>query len=72
MRALFFAGNHADVDILKPRVLQKLMQLHFAEPEPVLSVEFTRLFEAMAEEVPQARTYEAWTEFPRIIEIPVN
>ena len=51
MGALLFPGNDANLDISKAAFLEQLVQLHFAESEPVISVEFSRLFEAMAEQV---------------------
>src|SRR5262245_33566027 len=51
MRLLLFAGDNAYFDSREARLLKPLMQLHFAEAEPVISVEFSRLFEAMTEQV---------------------
>src|SRR5437588_11515687 len=40
IRALFFPRDHANIDVLEAGVFQKLVQLHFAETEPVISVKF--------------------------------
>src|SRR6476646_4508577 len=51
MRTLLFPGYHAHINILEPRVLQELVQLHFAEPEPVIGVQFPRSLKGMAQQI---------------------
>ena len=51
MRALFFARDDRDFDVLETGFFQKLVQLHFAEAEPVIGIKFARLFETMAEQI---------------------
>src|SRR4051812_43662129 len=51
MRALLFPGNNTDLDFPKPAFLEELMQLHFAESQPVVSIKFTRLFESMTQQI---------------------
>src|SRR5437660_8183643 len=50
IRTLFFPRDHADIDVLEADVFQKLVQLHFAETEPVISVEFARSLELYADQ----------------------
>src|SRR5439155_13889724 len=51
IRTLFFPRDHADIDVLEVDVFQKLVQLHFAETEPVISVEFARSLEGMVQQI---------------------
>src|SRR4051812_21971274 len=51
VRAFLFPRDHRDLDLTKSGLLQQLMQLHFAKPEPMICVEFTRAFEAVTEQV---------------------
>src|SRR6266576_5805802 len=51
IRILFFPRNHANIDVLEAGVFQKLVQLHFAETEPVISVKFTRPLEGMVQQI---------------------
>jgi len=48
MRALFFPRNDGDFDVLKAGGVEKLMELNFAEAEPVIGVKLARAFEAVA------------------------
>ena len=45
MRALLFPRNDADLNLSETAFFQELMQLHFAESEPVICVQFARAFE---------------------------
>ena len=49
IRTLFFSRDHANIDVFEAGVFQKLVQLHFAETEPVIQIKFARFLEAMAE-----------------------
>src|SRR5437899_12193917 len=51
IRTLFFPRDHANIDVLEAGVFQKLVQLHFAETEPVISVEFARSLEGMVQQI---------------------
>ena len=51
MRALFFLGNHADLDISESAFFQELMQLHFAESEPVICIQFASAFEPVTQKI---------------------
>ena len=51
MRTLFFARNNRDFDILEAAGFEKLMELHFAKPEPMIGVELASAFEAVAEQI---------------------
>ena len=51
IRALFFPRDHANIDVLEAGVFQKLVQLHFAETEPVISVKFARPLEGMVQQI---------------------
>jgi hypothetical protein len=48
MRALFLSRDDAHFDMPETAFFQKLVQLHLAESEPVICIEFTGLFEAVA------------------------
>ena len=43
--------NEADLDLSETAFLQELMQLHFAESEPVVCVQLAGAFEPVAQEV---------------------
>ena len=47
----FFPRDHRDFDVLEAGCFEKLVQLHFAEAEPVIGVKFARPLEAMAEQI---------------------
>src|SRR4051812_49086077 len=51
VRAFLFPRDHRDLDLTEPTLLQQLMQLHFAEAEPVIRVKFPRALEAVTEQV---------------------
>src|SRR5205814_7836793 len=51
MRTLLFARDDCDLDIFEAGRLEKLMELHFAEAEPVIGVEFAGTLEAVAEQI---------------------
>src|SRR5207249_10848408 len=51
MRTLLFAGNHTNVNVAKTVLLKKLVQMHFAKPEPVVRIKLTRLIEAMTQQI---------------------
>ena len=51
MRALFFARDDGDFDVAEAGLFEQLMQLHFAETEPVIGVKFARSFELVAEQI---------------------
>ncbi len=51
MRALVFPGNDADLNVSETAFFQELMQLHFAESEPVICIQFARAFEAVAQKI---------------------
>src|SRR5438270_9272884 len=51
IRTLFFPRNHANIDVLEAGVFQKLVQLHFAETEPVISVKLARPLEGMVQQI---------------------
>ena len=55
MRALLFAGDDADLDVAEAAFFQELVELRFAEAEPVVGVEFARFFELMAEQIENRR-----------------
>ena len=48
---LLLPRNDADIDVFKAGVFQKLMQLHFAETEPVIGVKLARAFEGMTQQI---------------------
>ncbi len=49
--SVFRARRRVTSILGESRFFEPLVQLHFAEAEPVISVKFARLFEAMAEQV---------------------
>ena len=51
MRALLFARNDADLDVPEPAFFQELMQLYFAESEPVICIQFPGAFEAVTQKI---------------------
>ena len=51
IRALFFPRDYANIDVLEAAVFQKLVQLHFAETEPVISVKLARSLEGMVQQI---------------------
>jgi hypothetical protein len=51
MGTLFFARNNRDFDVLEAAGFEKLMELHFAKPEPMIGVELAGAFEAVAEQI---------------------
>ena len=51
MRALFFPRDDRHLDVLEPGRFEKLVQLHFAEAEPVIGVKLAGPLEAVAEEI---------------------
>src|SRR5882724_2306886 len=60
MGTLLFPGNNADLDIPEAAFLEQLVQLHFAESEPVIRVKFTRLFEPVTQKVKNYQTPAAF------------
>src|SRR5215813_13569513 len=51
MRALFFPGDDADLDIPEAAFFEESVQLHLTESEPVVGVKFTRLFKSMTQKI---------------------
>src|SRR2546423_15154833 len=51
IRTLFFPRDYANIDVLEAGVFQKLVQLHFAETEPVISVKLARPLEGMVQQI---------------------
>ena len=51
MRALFFSRDHCHLDVLESSRFEKLMQLHFAETQPVIGVKLAGALEAVAEQI---------------------
>src|SRR3977135_3585983 len=49
--ALFFSRDHANIDVLEAGVFQKLVQLHFAETEPVIGVKLARPLKGMVQQI---------------------
>ena len=60
MRALRFARDDAHIDLLKASFFQKAMQLHFAEAEPVISIQLAGAFKLMAEQIENHETSAAF------------
>src|SRR6516162_2160420 len=48
---LLFPRNNTDLNFAKPTVLQQLVQLHFAEPEPAVRIKLARFVEAMTQQI---------------------
>ena len=51
IRTLFFPRDDVNIDVLEAGVFQKLVQLHFAETEPVIGVKLARPLERMAQQI---------------------
>ena len=51
MRALVFPRNDADLNVSKTAFFQELMQLHFAESEPVICIQLARAFEPVTQKI---------------------
>src|ERR1043166_2823250 len=51
MRALFFPRDDGELNIFEAGRLEKLMELHFAEAEPMIGVKLARSLEAVAEQI---------------------
>src|SRR6266850_7303116 len=51
MRTLFFPRNNRYFDVLKSGRFEKLVELHFAEAEPVIGVKLTGALEAVTEQI---------------------
>src|SRR5262249_61509482 len=51
MRGLFFPRDDADLDVPETAFFEELVQLNFAESEPVIRVKFARFFESMAQQI---------------------
>src|SRR4029453_9887436 len=51
MRALLCPGHDADFDLPEPASFQELMQLHFAEAEPMVCIQFAGLFEPVTQQI---------------------
>ena len=51
MRALFLSSDNAHLNLPEAAFFQELMQLHFAEAEPVVCVKFAGTFESMAQKI---------------------
>jgi len=51
MRALFLARDDGDLDLLETGGFEKLMELHFAEAQPVIRVKLAGPLEAVAEQI---------------------
>ena len=49
--ALFFPGDYTNINAFEAGVFQKLVQLHFAETEPVIGVKLARPLERMAQQI---------------------
>src|SRR5690242_13202212 len=64
MRVLRLAGNDADLDVAETRFFQKLMQLHFAEPEPVICIQFASTFETVIQEIENRQSTAAFQNPP--------
>ena len=51
VRALLFPGNDADLNVSETAFFQELMQLHFAESEPVICIQFASAFESVTQKI---------------------
>ena len=51
IRALSFPRHYSDIDALEARVFQKLVQLHFAETEPMIGVKLACPLKGMVQQV---------------------
>src|SRR5450432_1741244 len=51
MGALLFPRNNRHLDIFESARFEKLVELHFAEAEPMIGVKLTCALEAMAEQI---------------------
>src|SRR5256714_15400909 len=51
MWALFFPRDDCDFDVLEPGAFEKLMELHFAEAEPVIGVKLAGALKPVAEQI---------------------
>src|SRR5438552_10578530 len=51
MWALLFARNNRDFDVLEAAGFQKLVELHFTKPEPMIGIKLASALEPVAEQV---------------------
>jgi hypothetical protein len=51
MRALFFPRDDGNLNIFEAGGFEKLVELHFAEAKPVISVKLAGALEAVAEQI---------------------
>jgi len=51
MRALVFPGNNVDFNVSETASFQELMQLHFAESEPVICIQLASAFEPVTQQI---------------------
>src|SRR5581483_3005197 len=65
MRALFFSRDYAHLNVPKSGFFQELMQLHFAEAQPVVGIKFARFFEAMTQQIENHKTTAAFQDAAR-------
>ena len=65
MRALLFSRNHADLDLSETAFFHELMQLHFAESEPVICIQFASAFEPVAQKIENHQSAATFQNPPR-------
>jgi len=51
MRTLLFPRHHPDVDVFEARLFEEIVELHFAEAEPVIEVKLAGFLKLMAEQI---------------------
>ena len=51
MRALVFPRDNVDLNVSETAFFQELMQLHFAESEPVVGVQFASALKPVAQQI---------------------
>ena len=51
MRALVFPRDNVDLNVSETAFFQQLMQLHFAESEPVICIQLASAFEPVTQQI---------------------
>jgi hypothetical protein len=51
MRTLLFPRHHPDVDVFEARLFEEIVELHFAEAEPVIEIKLAGFLKLMAEQI---------------------
>src|SRR4029078_5976391 len=72
MGTLLFPENDAALNIPEAAFLEQLVQLHFTETKPMVSVKFTRFLESMTQEIENHQTASSFKKPARGVNGPLG